>query len=170
MAIQIAVTPPQGGINADKLRADLVAVFADVTGISSAKGNYYVNLVSDSLVTQQQIQAIVDVHNAAILTTEQQETAQAVSAKSTLQTLMTGLHTLSAKDKGYVVLARLIAYNEGVFTPVQIAGLTTRANATAYVVTRANWLAVPVAARPMLGDILEAQAMALSVTIALLTG
>lgn len=115
------------------------------------------------------IQTVYNAHNANTLTTEQQETTQAVSAKTALQTLMTGLHGLSARDKGYVVLARIIASNDGASTPA-ILGLTTRANATAYVVTRANWLAVPSAARPMLGDILEAQAVALSATIAFLTG
>lgn len=169
MAIRIPITPPPSGINDEKLHGELVAMYTDVTGVSAAKGSYYVDLIPDSPVTQEQLQAIVDLHNPAILTANQQEAAQAKNAKTTLQTLMTGLHGLSARDKGYVVLARIIASNDGASTAA-ILGLTTRANATAYVVTRANWLAVPAAARPMLGDILEAQAVSLSATIAFLTG
>jgi hypothetical protein len=74
MAIRIPITAPAGGINADKLRAELVAVYADVLGISAHNG-YFVDLITDSPVTQQQLQTIVDLHNAAVLTTEQQITA-----------------------------------------------------------------------------------------------
>lgn len=71
MAIRIPITPPQAGINADKLRADLLAVYPDVIGISVHNG-YFVDLIDSSEVTQQQLQVLVDSHNPAILTTEQQ--------------------------------------------------------------------------------------------------
>ncbi len=72
MVIRIPITPPQAGINMDGLRGELVAVYPDVTGVSSAQGNHYVDLVNGSLVTQEQLQAVVSVHNAAILTAAQQ--------------------------------------------------------------------------------------------------
>jgi hypothetical protein len=104
----------------------------------------------------------------ATLTVATSEIAQATRAKDNLKTLLSGLHTLSEQDKGYVVLARIMAKNDNQSNAI-IAAITTRAQATQYVVNRANWLAVPIAARPMLGDILEAHAVSFSVIIAILT-
>lgn len=113
------------------------------------------------------LESALDSANAQ-LTVASSEATQAASAKSTLQALMTGLSGLSAQDKGYVVLGRIFAQNDGA-NNATIMAITTRAQATTYVTGRANWLAVPSAARPMLGDMLEAQAKSLSVIIALLT-
>lgn len=168
MSIQIAITPPAGGINMDKLRAELVAVYADVTGVSSAKGIYYATLIADSLVTQQQLQVIVDVHNAAILTTEQQETAQASSAQANLKTLMTGLHGLSAQDKGYALYCRLMAVGDGASNQV-IMGIIDRPTAVAYVTAKPEWVAATAATRNLLADVLEADARLCQVLLLVLT-
>lgn len=113
------------------------------------------------------LDAIIAAHSAATLTPTQKELTQADTAKTALKNLISGLHELSVQDKGYVVLGRIMARNDGA-NNTTIMSITTRVQAQAYVTSRANWLAVPSAARPMLGDILEAQAVSLSVLIALL--
>jgi hypothetical protein len=107
MTIQIAITPPLAGINADKLRAELVAVYPDVTGISVAKGNYYVNLIDDSPITQQQLQAVVDLHNPAILTPAQQTATEDTSARANLLALAESALTQIAADRAAIAQGKV---------------------------------------------------------------
>jgi hypothetical protein len=103
------------------------------------------------------------------LTTAQQETAQAVNAKTALQQLMTGLHGLSAEDKGYAIYCRLLAYRNNATQQV-IFGIVDRATAAAYVTSLPQWTNVPATSKPMMALMLETNAALTQVLILVLSG
>ena len=86
---------------------------------------------------------------------------QGDDAASLTAAILTGLDELSARDATYVVLARRMALAAGANPDT----ITDRASAIAYVTGRADWAALPAAARTFLGDFIIAAADALTLAL-----
>lgn len=114
------------------------------------------------------LEAALDSANTQ-LTVTSSESAQAASAKSTLQTLMAGLHGLSANDKGYAIYGRIFAFRNGANQTI-IDGITNKATAQAYITGLAEWQALPAAAKNFLAKELEANAGLCTALLLVLTG
>lgn len=102
------------------------------------------------------------------LTTAQTEAAQANTAKATLQNLMSGLHALSAQDKGYAVYGRIFAARNGA-NQATVDGITNKATAQAYITGLAEWQNMTAASRAFFAKELEANAGLCMVLMLVLT-
>jgi hypothetical protein len=102
------------------------------------------------------LEAALDSANAN-LTVESSEATQAQTARNALKSLMTGLHGLSANDKGYALYCRLLAWRDGA-NNATINAIVDRASAAAYVTAKPEWTNATAATRALLADILEADA------------
>jgi hypothetical protein len=109
--------------------------------------------------------------DAALVTssTANAETTQAANAKTALQALMSGLHTLSAQDKGYAVYGRIFAARNNA-TQQTIDGITNKASAVAYITGLAEWQAMTAASKAFFAKELEANAGLTMVLLLVLTG
>ena len=105
----------------------------------------------------------------AELNTAQAETTQADNAKTALQALMSGLHALSANDKGYAVYGRIFAARNGA-NLATIDGITNKATAQAYITGLSEWQAMTQASRNFFAKELEANAGLTMVLMLVLTG
>lgn len=118
-------------------------------------------------------QAVIDsawiAARQAELNTAQLEAAQVNTAKTTLQNLTTGLHGLSAEEKGYAIYCRLLAYRNNANQQV-IFGIVDRATAAAYVTSLPQWTSVPATSKPMLALMLETNAALTQVLLLVLSG
>lgn len=126
-------------------------------------------VVTHDDVTVQGLETIIAAHNPETLTTGQAEAAQAVNAKTALQNLMTGLHGLSAEDKGYAIYCRLLAYRNNAAQQT-IFGIVDRDTAAAYVTSLPQWTNVPATSKPMLQLMLETNAALTQVLLLVLSG
>lgn len=156
--------------NMDLLGYELSIAFdvpRDTCGIREQNRQYFAH-VPDG-ITLEQVQAVVNAHNPALLTTAQQETEQATNAKTALQQLMMGLHGLSAEDKGYAIYCRLLAHRNNA-SPQVIFGIVNRATAAAYVTSLPQWNNVPATSKPMLALMMETNAALTQVLLLVLSG
>jgi hypothetical protein len=102
------------------------------------------------------LEAALDSANAA-LSVVSSEASQASAAKTALKALMTGLHGLSANDKGYALYCRMMALRDGA-TQQTINNIVDRPSAVSYVTSKPEWTAATAATRALLADVLEADA------------
>lgn len=125
-------------------------------------------IVTHDNLTDNGLQTIIDNHNPASLTTEQQESAQATNAKTALQALMSGLHGLSAQDKGYALYGRIFAARNGA-NQATIDGITNKATAQAYITGLPEWTNMTAASKAFFAKELEANAGVCMVLLLVLT-
>lgn len=104
----------------------------------------------------------------AQITTQQQEAAQADSARTNLQGLMQGLQGLSAEDKSYAIACRIMAHKDGA-TQQTILSIVDRATAVAYITSKPEWTGATAATRALVGDVLEMVAGITQVLLVVLT-
>lgn len=115
--------------------------------------------------------AIIAAHEAnydATAAVSQQEATQAASAKTVLQSLMTGLHGLSAEDKSYAIACRIMAQKDGADNAT-IMSIVDRPTAVAYITSKPEWTGATVATRALVGDVLEMVAGITQVLLLVLT-
>ena len=152
--------------NLETLTKELMTALA-LANVNCGNANGFYVEVPDH-ITLEQVQTVVDAHDPATLTTSQQESAQAASAKTALKTLMTGLHGLSAADKGYALYCRIFAARDGA-NQATLDGITNRATATAYITGLPEWGAMTAASRAFFAKELEANAGLTMVLLLVLT-
>lgn len=97
------------------------------------------------------------------------EGAQVNTARTTLQTLMSGLGALNAADKGFAIYGRIFAFRNGANQTV-IDGITNKATAQAYITGLPEWQALPVASKAFFAKELEANAGLCTALLLILTG
>lgn len=154
-------------INRDKLHEEFDAAFGAGAARHGYDGAHFVDTTNES-ITLQQVQTVIDAHNPANLTTQQQEVNQAATAGNVLKALMAGLHGLSAADKGYALYGRIFASRNGASQPT-IDGITDKASAVAYITGLAQWQAMTAASRAFFAMELEANAGMCMVLLLVLT-
>lgn len=115
MSREIQITLPSGGINDAKLTQELQAAYPDVFGVLSGRpSGTYIQLPDDSTLTQADLQAVVDLHDASVPTDDERR-------QQNTNTAFTDLLTLAdfAQDYAQDIAALYVA------THKQIANSTT---------------------------------------------
>lgn len=152
-------------INPDQLELEMMATLdTDYIGMATRAGEFDI-LVEDT-VTQAQVDTIVSAHNPDSKTDEQLQDEQSTTTKTALSQLFQGLGSLSAKDKGYAVYGRLMAFSDGA-TNETIYSIVDRLSATTYLTSKPEWVAMDATTKAFIADMLETNAVMVQALIAL---
>lgn|SRR5574341_468345 len=111
-----------------------------------------------TIITQEECQSLVNIHNNALLTIVEQNQAQTTNAITSLNPLLTNLSNLSAEDAAYALMGRAMALKDGA-SQITISGIIDRATAASYLQNKIEWINLPATAKSWLVDHLDMEAM-----------
>ena len=168
MTIQLTINDiPAGRINPALLVEELEAAGLD-PAFSLTQGPGQCDVIFQE-ANAAALQTVVNAHQPAALSTDQQDRAQRAAQHDDLAVVLPhlkALRALPAEDAAYALMGRAMAYRDGA-SGATISGIVDRASAAAYLQSKPEWINLTAASKAWMADMLDMQAYVFQLVIVL---